>query len=112
MTTATMTDAQWEAALAECKEILALLKSSAPAATALDVYVQWDDKAKVWCGLSEAIPGLIVEADTLEKLIAETALLAPELCQLNGVTVRRPAVIRFMATRTVPLDNDDRELNF
>lgn len=45
----------------------------------------WDDEAKVWVGTSEDVPGLCVEAATLEELMNTAGELIPELLILNGV---------------------------
>jgi hypothetical protein len=45
----------------------------------------WDDKAKVWVGTSEDVPGLCVEAATIEELLQTAGELIPELLILNGV---------------------------
>jgi predicted RNase H-like HicB family nuclease len=49
------------------------------------VNVLWDDEAKVWMGTSEDVPGLCVEAGTLEELMQEAERLIPDLLVLNGV---------------------------
>jgi predicted RNase H-like HicB family nuclease len=45
----------------------------------------WDDEAKVWVGTSDDVPGLCVEAGTLEELMQTASELIPELLILNGV---------------------------
>ena len=45
----------------------------------------WDDEVKVWVGISEDVPGLCVEACTLEELMQAAGELIPELLILNGV---------------------------
>jgi hypothetical protein len=44
----------------------------------------WDEEAGVWTATSEDIPGLCLEAETLEGLISEARLMVPELLALNG----------------------------
>ena len=46
----------------------------------------WDSEAKVWVATSEEVPGLVIEADTLDGIIEEARSLVPELLRLNGVT--------------------------
>jgi len=45
----------------------------------------WDDEVKIWVGISEDVPGLCVEACTLEELMQAAGELIPELLILNGV---------------------------
>jgi hypothetical protein len=58
---------------------------------------EWDAEAGVWIATSEDVPGLVAEADTLEKLIEEVKLLAPELLELN-CGVRGPTEISLVVT--------------
>ncbi|MCX7111410.1 MAG: DUF1902 domain-containing protein [Proteobacteria bacterium] len=63
----------------------------------------WDDEAKVWVGTSEDVPGLCVEAATLEELMHAAGELIPELLILNGVLQRgdgNPVPYRVTAERT------------
>ena len=46
----------------------------------------WDPEAKVWFATSEDVPGLVLEADTLDGIIEEARSLVPELLRLNGLT--------------------------
>lgn len=46
----------------------------------------WDPEASVWVATSEDIPGLIVEADTVEALAEELRLVIPDLLELNGIS--------------------------
>lgn len=58
----------------------------------------WDDEAGVWVGTSEDVPGLCVEAPTLEELTDAADGLIPELLVLNGTLIpsnTRPAPTRF-----------------
>lgn len=45
----------------------------------------WDDEAKVWIGTSDDVPGLCVEAGTLEELMNAAGEVIPDLLILNGV---------------------------
>ena len=58
---------------------------------------EWDAEAGVWTATSEDVPGLVAEADTLEKLIEEVKLLAPDLLELN-CGVRGPAEVSLVVT--------------
>ena len=46
----------------------------------------WDPQANVWVATSDAVPGLVIEAETLDGIIEEARSLVPELLRLNGVT--------------------------
>jgi len=43
----------------------------------------WDDEAEVWIATSEDVPGLILEHDSLDVLMARVRLAAPEMLELN-----------------------------
>jgi hypothetical protein len=58
---------------------------------------EWDAEAGVWTATSEDVPGLVAEADTVEKLIEEVMLLAPDLLELN-CGVRGPAEVSLVVT--------------
>ncbi|MGK7954068.1 MAG: DUF1902 domain-containing protein [Crocosphaera sp.] len=45
----------------------------------------WDADAEVWVAISEDVPGLATEADTLEALTQKLRIIVPELLQLNRV---------------------------
>ena len=45
----------------------------------------WDNEADVWVAESDDVPGLITEADTVERLIAKLQIMVPELLEANGV---------------------------
>ena len=62
----------------------------------------WDEDAKVWVGTSEDVPGLCVEAGTLEELMQAAGELIPELLILNGILTRgnsNPVPFRVTAER-------------
>ena len=44
----------------------------------------WDPEARVWVAQSDDVPGLITEADTMEKLVDKLHVFIPELLQGNG----------------------------
>lgn len=46
----------------------------------------WDDEAGVWVGTGEDVPGLCVEAPTLEELTDAAGGLIPELLARNGAS--------------------------
>jgi predicted RNase H-like HicB family nuclease len=45
----------------------------------------WDKEARVWVATSEEVPGLVTEADTIEKLVEKLKVLIPELLEANEV---------------------------
>ena len=49
----------------------------------LDVHAMWGDEAHVWVATSEDVPGLVPEADTMEKLVDKLKGLIPELLEAN-----------------------------
>ena len=44
----------------------------------------WDDEAKVYIATSDDVPGLVMEADSLDALIERARLAIPELLELNN----------------------------
>lgn len=46
----------------------------------------WDSEARVWVAESDDVPGLITEADTMERLVDKLHVLIPELLQENGMS--------------------------
>ena len=48
------------------------------------VRAEWDAEADVWVATSDDVPGLVTEADTLERLSEKLQLLVPELLEANG----------------------------
>lgn len=47
------------------------------------IEAKWDADAKVWTATSDDVPGLVVEAQTLDALVEETKLVVPDLLELN-----------------------------
>ena len=47
------------------------------------VNFDWDNEAKVWIATSNDIIGLILESESVEKLMNRVKLAAPELIELN-----------------------------
>ncbi len=50
----------------------------------LTVHAYWDDEAKVYHAASGDIPGLAIEAETLEALKQRLCVVVPELLELNN----------------------------
>ncbi len=49
------------------------------------VKLDWDSEAEVWIATSDEIQGLILEAESVDKIIQKTVKAVPELIQLNGL---------------------------
>ncbi len=61
------------------------------------VQADWDAEAQVWTATSEDVPGLVVEAESLDALVDEAKALAPELLELN-CGVRGPTEVSLVVT--------------
>ena len=48
------------------------------------VCAEWDDEAGVWVATSEHVPGLCVEADTMEALRPKVHAAICDLLEMNG----------------------------
>lgn len=51
--------------------------------TTLEIHAVWDDEANVWVAESEDVPGLITEAETIERLVERLQVIIPQLMELN-----------------------------
>ena len=51
----------------------------------VNVKAIWDKDAQVWVAISEDVPGLVTEADTLEQLTEKLQVMIPELLEANGL---------------------------
>ncbi len=47
------------------------------------VRAQWDPEASVYVATSNDVPGLVAEAETLQKLQEKLEVLVPELLEMN-----------------------------
>lgn len=45
----------------------------------------WDDEAKCWVAASDDVPGLAIEADTIEELVDRLHVVVPELLEANDM---------------------------
>lgn len=50
----------------------------------LFIRAEWDEATSVWVATSDDVPGLVTEADTIEKLSQKLNDMIPELLALNG----------------------------
>lgn len=48
----------------------------------------WDGEASVWVARSDDVPGLIVEAESMELLVSELQDLIPEMLRENGISMK------------------------
>jgi predicted RNase H-like HicB family nuclease len=51
--------------------------------TVFTVIAQWDAEARVWVAMSDDVPGLATEAETLDELERKLTVMVPELLELN-----------------------------
>jgi predicted RNase H-like HicB family nuclease len=56
------------------------------------VRAEWDAEAQVWVAESDDVPGLVTEAETIERLIERLQVLVPELLELNGDAAENGAI--------------------
>ena len=63
------------------------------------VHAEWDDEAEVWVATSEAVPGLVTEAQTTEELIGKLRQMIPELLLANGVAYEAPVAFELLTRR-------------
>ena len=53
------------------------------------VQFQWDENASVWIATSKDIPGLVLESESLDRLIDHVRIAIPELLMLNGYELEK-----------------------
>ena len=53
----------------------------------ITVNAEWDPEAKVWVAISEDVPVLVTEAETVEALAEKLATMIPELLEANDTLV-------------------------
>lgn len=51
----------------------------------MTVTADWDAEAGVWVAMSEDVPGLVLEAASMDDLVPEIELIIPQLMRANGV---------------------------
>jgi predicted RNase H-like HicB family nuclease len=49
------------------------------------VHAHWDSEANVWVAMSDDVPGLATESETIEELTAKLRTMIPELLEINGL---------------------------
>ncbi|WP_128290779.1 DUF1902 domain-containing protein [Afifella aestuarii] len=50
----------------------------------IEITADWDAEARVWVAVSEDVPGLVVEARSVDMMISETETLIRQLLELNA----------------------------
>jgi predicted RNase H-like HicB family nuclease len=51
----------------------------------IQVRAFWDEDAKVWVAESDDVPGLVTEAESVDRLVEKLKVLIPELLAENGI---------------------------
>lgn len=64
--------------------------------TECQVNLEYDDEAKVWLATSKDIVGLVLESESLDKLIGKVLNATPELVELNNLP--KFSIIHFLLT--------------
>ena len=67
-----------------------------------EIHATWDNEAAVWVAVSDDVPGLATEAETVEALMEKLRVMVPELLLLNGIlpkTKNRDLPIELFAHR-------------
>ncbi len=67
---------------------------------AYEVRCFWDADARVWWAESDDVPGLALEADTMEKLVDEIRAAVPVLLELNCHIEPSPVPLSITASRS------------
>ncbi len=49
------------------------------------VHIEWDEEAKVWYVQESDVPGLCIEAATIERMSERLSEIIPELLAANGI---------------------------
>ena len=76
-------------------------QDNVPGEAGIVVYARWDDEAGVWVAESEQVPGLVTEAETLERLAIKLEGLIPELLELNAPDFHGQPTVNLKAERTL-----------
>ena len=63
------------------------------------IRAEWDNEALVWVAVSDDVPGLATESDTLENLVCKLKSLIPELLMANGLDQPREAHFELLSRR-------------
>ena len=64
----------------QCNEIRAVMECKIQEKEGcILVKLMWDQEAKVWIGTSDEVPGLVIESESVDKLIEKIKDAIPEL---------------------------------
>jgi len=66
----------------------------------LEIHAFWDDEAQVWVATSDDVPGLVIEATSIESLVERLRTIIPELMELNCGVVNQPFKFHITSERT------------
>lgn len=53
----------------------------------ITVRADWDSEASVWVAMSDDLPGLVLEAPSMDLLVPEIETVIPALLEANGETL-------------------------
>ena len=67
------------------------------------VFLTWDDEAEVWIATSPEVTGLVLESESLDKLIQRVHDAVPELLELNAQTPAKS--INYICSRVQQMAN-------
>ncbi|MEZ5865133.1 MAG: DUF1902 domain-containing protein [Geminicoccaceae bacterium] len=68
----------------------------------LNVRALWDEAGRVWVAMSDDVPGLVLEAASLDELFLELQEWIPEMLELDGKGDGRHAPFRLVAAHGEP----------
>ena len=66
----------------------------------LEIRAQWDDEAQVWYATSDDVPGLCVEAPSIEIMVERLRVIIPDLMELNLGIVGKQFEFHVISERT------------
>ncbi|GAB4365961.1 MAG: DUF1902 domain-containing protein [Methylohalobius sp. ZOD2] len=59
----------------------------------IEVLALWDQEAEVWTATSDQVPGLAIEAETIEDLVRRLKVVIPELLELNQLALEDEEIV-------------------
>ena len=70
----------------------------------LEVHAEWIADPGFWIATSEDVPGLCVQADTVDEMVEIVTALVPQLLELNHINISQPTIpLHIMAEKTAVL---------
>ena len=64
----------------------------------IEVRADWDPEARVWVAVSDQVPGLVAEAESMNELIPTLEALIPQLLKDNGAPAASAEKIDYHVT--------------